>query len=162
VSNYLPLYTNLLIYFLCSFKKKDLFIICKYTAAVFRHSRRGHLISWLWAHGVVAGIWTKDLRLREQSVLLTLSHLSSPLCLFLYGFVCFLRQGPTMQLWPGTYQADLKFIEIHLASFQQLCASAVTSITQLVVSFFSLLSVWVFVSVSVCVCVCVCVFKDRV
>jgi hypothetical protein len=37
---------------------KDLFIICKYTVAVFRHTRRGHQIS-LWmveSHHVVAGI----------------------------------------------------------------------------------------------------------
>ena len=36
----------------------DLFIICKYTVAVFRHSRRGSQIS-LWMvvnHHVVAGI----------------------------------------------------------------------------------------------------------
>jgi hypothetical protein len=35
-----------------------LFILCKYTVAVFRHSRRGHQIS-LWmvvSHHVVAGI----------------------------------------------------------------------------------------------------------
>jgi hypothetical protein len=37
---------------------KDLFIICKYTIAVFRHTRRGHQIS-IWmvvSHHVVAGI----------------------------------------------------------------------------------------------------------
>jgi hypothetical protein len=36
----------------------DLFIICKYTVAIFRHSRRGSQIS-LWmvvSHHVVAGI----------------------------------------------------------------------------------------------------------
>jgi hypothetical protein len=40
------------------FLKIYLFIICKYTVAVFRHSRRGHQIS-LWmvlSHHVVAGI----------------------------------------------------------------------------------------------------------
>jgi hypothetical protein len=39
-------------------KKIYLFIICKYTVAVFRHPRRGHQIS-LWmvvSHHVVAGI----------------------------------------------------------------------------------------------------------
>jgi hypothetical protein len=38
--------------------KKKLFIICKYTVAVFRHPRRRHQIS-LWmvvSHHVVAGI----------------------------------------------------------------------------------------------------------
>ena len=43
------------------FKKIYLFIICKYTVAVFRHSRRESQIS-LWtvvSHHVVAGIWTQ-------------------------------------------------------------------------------------------------------
>jgi hypothetical protein len=37
---------------------KDLFIICKYTVAVFRHTRRGHQISsgMVVSHHVVAGI----------------------------------------------------------------------------------------------------------
>jgi hypothetical protein len=37
---------------------KDLFIICKYTVAVFRHTRRGHPISlqMVVSHHVVAGI----------------------------------------------------------------------------------------------------------
>jgi hypothetical protein len=41
-----------------SFFFKDLFIICKYTVALFRHTRRGRQIS-LWmvvSHHVVAGI----------------------------------------------------------------------------------------------------------
>jgi hypothetical protein len=40
------------------FLKNILFIICKYTVAVFRHSRRGHQISLLMvvSHHVVAGI----------------------------------------------------------------------------------------------------------
>ena len=49
----------------CSLQSKDLFIIiCKYTVAVFRHSRRGHLISlqMVVSHHVVGGIWTQDLR----------------------------------------------------------------------------------------------------
>jgi hypothetical protein len=35
----------------------DLFIICKYTVAVFRHSRRGHqiLLQMVVSHHVVAG-----------------------------------------------------------------------------------------------------------
>jgi hypothetical protein len=42
---------------------KDLFIICKHTVAVFRHSRRGCQISLQMAvsHHVVAGNWTQDL-----------------------------------------------------------------------------------------------------
>jgi hypothetical protein len=46
------------------FYKIYLFIICKYTVAVFRHSRRGHQISlrMVVSHHVVAGIWTQDLQ----------------------------------------------------------------------------------------------------
>jgi hypothetical protein len=46
------------IIFLSFLKKVYLFIICKYTVAVFRHPRRGHQVS-LWtvvSHHVVAGI----------------------------------------------------------------------------------------------------------
>jgi hypothetical protein len=46
------------------FKKIYLFIICKYTVADFRHTRRGRQTS-LWvvvSHHVVAGICTQDLR----------------------------------------------------------------------------------------------------
>jgi hypothetical protein len=45
-------------FFLSFFFLIYLFIICKYTVAVFRHSRRGHQIS-LWmgvSHHVIAGI----------------------------------------------------------------------------------------------------------
>ena len=44
------------------------FIICKYTVAVFRHSRRGHQISlrMVVSHHVVAGIWTQDLQKSSQ------------------------------------------------------------------------------------------------
>jgi hypothetical protein len=50
-----------------------LFIICKYTVAVFRRTRRGHQIS-LWvvvSHHVVAGIWTSDLRKSSRVLLPT-------------------------------------------------------------------------------------------
>jgi hypothetical protein len=45
-----------------------LFIICKYTVAVFRHTRRGHQISlqMVVSHHVVAGIWTQNLRKSSQ------------------------------------------------------------------------------------------------
>jgi hypothetical protein len=45
------------------FLKIYLFIICKYTVAVFRHTRRGHQISlrMVVSHHVVPGIWTQDL-----------------------------------------------------------------------------------------------------
>jgi hypothetical protein len=53
-------------------------IICKYTVAVFRHTRRGSQISlgMVVSHHVVAGIWTQDLRKSSQCKLL--SHLPSP------------------------------------------------------------------------------------
>jgi hypothetical protein len=40
------------------FLKIYLFIICKFTAAVFRHSRRGHqiLLQMVVSHHVIAGI----------------------------------------------------------------------------------------------------------
>jgi hypothetical protein len=60
-----------------------LFIICKYTVAVFRHTRRGHQIS-LWvvvSHHVVAGIWTLDLR-KSSRVLLPTEPSHQPGCGF--------------------------------------------------------------------------------
>ena len=50
------------------FLKIYLFIICKYTAAVFRHTRRGHQIplQMVVSHHVVAGIWTQDHRKISQ------------------------------------------------------------------------------------------------
>ena len=45
-----------------------LFIICKYTVAVFRHTRRGShtLLQMVVSHDVVAGIWTQDLPKSSQ------------------------------------------------------------------------------------------------
>jgi hypothetical protein len=68
-------------FFLSLFLKKDLFIIiCEYTVADLRHTRRGHQIS-LWVV-VVAGIWTQDLQKSSQCSYL-LSHLTSPILQFL-------------------------------------------------------------------------------
>jgi hypothetical protein len=53
---------------------KDLFIIiCKYTVAVFRHSRRGRqiLLRMVVSHHVVAGIGTLDLRKSSRVLLPT-------------------------------------------------------------------------------------------
>jgi hypothetical protein len=55
------LFVFLVCLFILFFFKKDfiyLFIICKYTVAVFRHTRRGHQISLrvVVSHHVVAGI----------------------------------------------------------------------------------------------------------
>jgi hypothetical protein len=54
-------------------------IICKYTVAVFRCTRRGRQISSrvVVNHHVVAGNWTQDLRKSSQCSY-PLSHLSSP------------------------------------------------------------------------------------
>ena len=52
------IFYNKLVYIQYSFFKYFyLFIICKYTVAVFRHPRRGHQISlWIVVSHVVAGI----------------------------------------------------------------------------------------------------------
>jgi hypothetical protein len=55
-------------------KKIYLFIIiCKYTVAVFRHTRRGSqiLLRMVVSHHVVAGIWTLDLRKSSRVLLPT-------------------------------------------------------------------------------------------
>jgi hypothetical protein len=55
------------------FLKIYLFIICKYTVVVFRHSRREHqiLLQMVVSHHVVAGIWTLDLRKSSRVLLPT-------------------------------------------------------------------------------------------
>jgi hypothetical protein len=60
-------------FFLIFFLKIYLFIICKYTVAVFRHSRRGCqiLLQMVVSHHVVAGIWTSDLRKSSRVLLPT-------------------------------------------------------------------------------------------
>jgi hypothetical protein len=55
---------------LCKSSKYSFFFfnVCKYTVAVFRHSRRGHQISlqMVVSHHVVPGIWTWDLQKISQ------------------------------------------------------------------------------------------------
>jgi hypothetical protein len=60
------------------FLKIYLFIICKYTAAVFRHTRRGSQISlrMVVSYHVVAGTWTQYLQKNSQCSY-QLSHLTS-------------------------------------------------------------------------------------
>jgi hypothetical protein len=75
------------------FFKIYLFIICKYTVAVFRHSRRGSQVSlqMVVSHHVVAGIWTLDLR-KNSRVLLPTEPSHQPgiyYFLLLHLFVCF-------------------------------------------------------------------------
>jgi hypothetical protein len=70
-------------FFFFFFFKIYLFILCKYTVAVFRHSRRGSQISygWLWAT-----MWLLGFELltfgRAVGCSYPLSHLTSPLILF--------------------------------------------------------------------------------
>jgi hypothetical protein len=58
VSQFLETVAVVFFFFFFFFLKIYLFIICKYTVAVFRHSRRGHQISLrvVVSHHVVAGI----------------------------------------------------------------------------------------------------------
>jgi hypothetical protein len=55
------------------------FIICKYTVAIFRHTRRGSQISlrMVVSHHVVAGIWTQDLQ-KSSRVLLPVEPSHQP------------------------------------------------------------------------------------
>jgi hypothetical protein len=65
------------------FLKIYLFIICKYTVAVFRHTRRGsHILLWMVvSHHVVAGIRTLDLQ-KSSRVLLPTEPSHQPKKLF--------------------------------------------------------------------------------
>jgi hypothetical protein len=68
---------------------KDLFIIlCKYTVAVFRHTRRGSqiLLRMVVSHHVVAGIWTLDLRKSSRVLLPTEPSHQPPLKLLILKY----------------------------------------------------------------------------
>jgi hypothetical protein len=73
-----PIYLQWLKYFF-SFFLSFFFIICKYTIAVFGHSRRGSQISlqMVVSHHVVAGILTPDLR-KSGRVLLPIEPSHQP------------------------------------------------------------------------------------
>jgi hypothetical protein len=78
------------------FLKIYLFITCKYTVAVFKHTRRGRqiLLQMVVSHHVVAGIWTLDLRKSSQVLLPTEpSHQPDPLT-----FIIFLTLFPQCSL----------------------------------------------------------------
>jgi hypothetical protein len=82
-------WTNELFFF---FLKIYLFIIiCKYTVAVFRHSRRGRqiLLQMVVSHHVVAGIWTLDLWKSSRVLLPTEPSHQPPLTNFLKSILCF-------------------------------------------------------------------------
>jgi hypothetical protein len=72
------------------FLKIYLFIICKYTVAVFRHSRRGHqiLLQMVVSHHVVAGIWTPDLRKSSRVLLPTEPSHQPPSSVFWVKIIC--------------------------------------------------------------------------
>jgi hypothetical protein len=83
---------------------KDLFIIHKYTVAVFRHTRRGHQISLqvIVSHHVVAGIWIQDLWNSSQCSY-PLSYLAKLLIMFLIlhilNYLYVSRMKPTSSWW---------------------------------------------------------------
>jgi hypothetical protein len=80
----------MLIWYACLFFKIYLFIICKYTVAVFRHTGRGHQIPITDGCEPPCGCW--DLNsgpLEEQSVFLTAESSLQPLVC--YFCVCFLE-----------------------------------------------------------------------
>jgi hypothetical protein len=72
------------------FFKIYLFIICKYTVAVFRHTRRGRQISlrMVVSHYVVAGIWTPDLWKSSRVLLPTEPSHQPPIYVSWVWFVC--------------------------------------------------------------------------
>ena len=106
------------------FLKIYLFIICKYTVAVFRHSRRGSQIS-LWmvvSHHVVAGIWTPDLRKSSRVLLPTEpSHQpAEPISYFRSGIMHCLSV-PCLVLVTGHTREYSQSREEHLPSERILC-----------------------------------------
>ena len=87
------------------FLKIYLFIICKYTVAIFRHSRRGGQIS-LWmvvSHHVVAGIWTRDLW-KSSQVLLPTEPSHQPCFAYLSLFIA---ASSVAQIWLILYNREL-------------------------------------------------------
>jgi hypothetical protein len=76
-----------------------LFIICKYTVVVFRHTRRGRQISlrMVVSHHVVAGISTQDLRKSSQCSY-PLSHRASPKNFFFFNFFISLKLDTSQHL----------------------------------------------------------------
>jgi hypothetical protein len=89
------------------FLKIYLFIIYKYTVAVFRHTRRGHQISlqMVVSHHVVAGILNSGPS-EEQSVLLTTEpSLQPPSPLFLIAVIVFLgyHSSGATSFWVHSY-----------------------------------------------------------
>jgi hypothetical protein len=85
--------------FLFFFLKIYLFIICKYTVAVFRHSRRGRqiLLQMVVSHHVVAGIWTPDLR-KSSRVLLPTEPSHQPLLFFNLDYFYYIFSLFTFQM----------------------------------------------------------------
>jgi hypothetical protein len=76
-----------------------LFIICKYTVAVFRHSRRGRQISFwmIVSHHVVARIWTQDLQKSSWVLLPTEPSHQPAKSLFFKTVLDFTKEGVVEQ-----------------------------------------------------------------
>jgi hypothetical protein len=85
---------SLLLYSFLFFFKIYLFIICEYTVAVFRHSRRGSqiLLQMVVSHHVIAGIWTPDLQ-KSSRVLLPTEPSHQPAPIFLRNIINHRGQG---------------------------------------------------------------------
>jgi hypothetical protein len=88
IAHQLVRFSQISFFFFFFFLKIYLFITCKYTVAVFRHTRRGRQISlqMVVSHHVVAGIWTLDLW-KNSRVLLPTEPSHQPLR-FLYFSRC--------------------------------------------------------------------------
>jgi hypothetical protein len=105
---------------------KDLFIIlCKYTVAVFTHSRRGSQISlrMVVSHHVVAGIWTLDLW-KSSRVLLPTEPSHQPLITNFYWTVPALLNGNYGQSWESIAsfkKANILHIYLYLPVFTFIC-----------------------------------------
>ena len=85
----------LFFFFFNFFRFIYLFIICKYTVAVFRHTRRGCQISLrvVVSHHVVAGIWTPDLQKSSRVLLPTEPSHQPRLKLLKFYFLAISKYG---------------------------------------------------------------------
>jgi hypothetical protein len=99
------------------FLKIYLFIICKYTVAVFRHSRRGRqiLLQMVVSHHVVAGIWTPDLR-KSSRVLLPTEPSHQPHMQIFKFFHIYITQLVKIK-WIYQYKYNLKAIMLQIISY---------------------------------------------
>jgi hypothetical protein len=125
VHTYNKSFMELWSWFLFLFFLNLFIIICKYTVAGFRCTRRGRQISLrvVVSHHVVAGIWTQDLWKSSQCSH-PLSHLVSPIIvlrcdifccfivLFLYSFVTLLVWRWGLAAWVSQVLGFKRFATI--------------------------------------------------